>query len=270
MKDEKSQIKIEDWLFKGLVFAIPFIGYFLAFRYEEGFCSVFQIPSSLISLSLINIFIGIGALVGILFLLYGVVDLIIRFLPKRENPIFDSLRVLLPGFLLLIVYLVLFGKFWQEWVWILSTFLFLCFLEFIFPLFTFPKEKTYFEKLKAQQRSDTKEAAQQLRKMEGVLLLGIPWRVIYKIFLLSLGLLYLSLFSYAVGRSIALKQKEFLVFYDSQPMVILRIYDDTIISAPFNKTTKEVEKKFIVYKVGEEPRFIFNLEKIGPLRSVNR
>jgi hypothetical protein len=62
-----------------------------------------------------------------------------------------------------------------------------------------------------------------------------------------------------------MKEKEFLVLASSPDTVVLRIYGDNIICAPFNRSAKEMQRSFIIHKVGETPPLELRLEKIGPL-----
>ena len=68
------------------------------------------------------------------------------------------------------------------------------------------------------------------------------------------------------GDAAALKQEEFLVANTSPEMVVLRIYGDHLICAPFDRATKEAQRSYSVLNVADDPQLMVRLEKVGPLR----
>lgn len=51
--------------------------------------------------------------------------------------------------------------------------------------------------------------------------------------------------------------------------IVLRIYDDNIITAPFDSATKTFERSFFIHRLGDEPALRMSYEKLGPLHSVD-
>ncbi|MCJ7497382.1 MAG: hypothetical protein MUO78_04525, partial [candidate division Zixibacteria bacterium] len=80
-----------------------------------------------------------------------------------------------------------------------------------------------------------------------------------------LSLFLVLIFSWEAGRSRALKQDEFLILKASPELVVLRIYGENLICAPFDRTTKEVKKTISIFKIGDDPDLKLSLEKVGPL-----
>jgi hypothetical protein len=68
------------------------------------------------------------------------------------------------------------------------------------------------------------------------------------------------------GRTYAENLEEFYVMAQSPEVVVLRIYSDHLITTPFDRLTKQVERKFYILKLSEIPTTPLSLEKIGPLK----
>jgi hypothetical protein len=68
----------------------------------------------------------------------------------------------------------------------------------------------------------------------------------------------------AFGRSDAKNQKSFLVIKTDQEQVVLRIYKDKIITAPFSRVDKQVFQSFYIHNIGEHPGWLYHLEDVGP------
>ncbi|MBU0506955.1 hypothetical protein KJ708_13280, partial [bacterium] len=66
------------------------------------------------------------------------------------------------------------------------------------------------------------------------------------------------------GRSDAKNQSTFLVIKTQQEQVVLRIYKDKIITAPFSRADKQVYQSFYIHNIGDHPDWLYHLEKIGP------
>jgi hypothetical protein len=83
--------------------------------------------------------------------------------------------------------------------------------------------------------------------------------VIITVFLLGL---YIAL---SAGKAEATKQEEFLVTNTKPELVVLRIYGDNLICAPFDRKTGEVEESFSVLKNTGDPNLSLRFEKLGNL-----
>jgi len=74
---------------------------------------------------------------------------------------------------------------------------------------------------------------------------------------LSLGITF--------GSSDAKNQSKFLVLKAQNEQVVLKIYDDKIITAPFNRKKQTIQKAFFIHKVGIDSNHLYKLETVGPL-----
>ena len=159
----ESYKSTKTWITEGLLTAtIPLLGYLISFLYEAGFCSAFNIPYQLIRLNINTIFIATGALIFFLFSYLFIVDNIFTtFLMtyyKENNIIWYKIKILSPFWILLLgLFFMLLGcNLWKQGLFLLAALIMVIFFEFGFPLISQKKQKTYFDKLKAQDLLDCK------------------------------------------------------------------------------------------------------------------
>ena len=72
--------------------------------------------------------------------------------------------------------------------------------------------------------------------------------------------------AHTAGKAQAHQQEEFLVIDHSPEVVVLRIYGEYLITAPFDRSTKEIEKKLYIFKLSDNSPTLLTLEKAGPLK----
>lgn len=260
MDNELEKSTTKHWVSEGLIIAaIPVVAYMITFSYETGFAGFFGIPREFIALNFTSVFIVAGALLGVLFFLFLWTETFFLF-PSKGILYRTSLR-LLPLFLLLPVLFILYGNYWRKWIGPAIIMLIFALIAYGAPLITQRDVKGYSKKLEAEEEKDRQDRVetpfdQAIRLLGGknaMTLIMILW--------------LLLVISNNAGDAAALKQEEFLVANTSPEMVVLRIYGDHLICAPFDRATKEVQRSFIVLKVADDPQLMLRLEKVGPLRS---
>jgi hypothetical protein len=249
------------WITEGLIItASPIVGYMLSFVYEMGFAGVFKIPPQLITISLTTFFVATGSLFMIALLLFQLSSLgfvVFSDLSTSDSPVYRRFVRLSPGFLFSVVLLLLTaGTHSSAWIGVVGVWAIFIFLEFVFPCITQRDKVTYLEKLKAQDRLD---------RRRGDLLDYIAQRIGRPFITIMIFLGLITYLYYFAGYTTALKQSEFLVTDTSPERVVLRIYGDKMICAPFDRITRTVEKNFVILKMSEDPNVALHLEKIGPL-----
>ena len=242
-----------------IVAAISAVAYIFAFVYEAGFAKVFSIPLSFIAISLTNVLIVAGSLLLVGKLVFSVGNLVFAVSDRFNGPISKKVKLLMP---LLLYSLAL--AFLTSGTRLLSSFIIVLivgwpigiFLLFIFPLLTQRGKGSYREKLVAQDELDarTRDLWSLLARRLGV---G-PYNLV-------LSLLMALVVVYYAGQSAAMRQSTYLVTSTSPEMVVLRIYGDNIVCAPFDRNAGEVEPSFVVLKVGEDPELMLYSERVGPL-----
>lgn len=84
--------------------------------------------------------------------------------------------------------------------------------------------------------------------------------------LITLLLILAISLGFFFGRSSAHNKSEYLTtMYQGKDLIVLRVYQDNIITSPFDRTQKTMGKAFHIFKVGARPNLLLTLEKIGPL-----
>ena len=67
------------------------------------------------------------------------------------------------------------------------------------------------------------------------------------------------------GKSDAKNKIEYLTLTNKSPHVVIKIYGNNVITAPYNKDMKTFEKSFTIHELGKEEKLTYNLQKVGPL-----
>lgn len=251
--------RAKHFLSEGIIIAAASAcAYLLAFNYEKGYAQHFSIPIQLINVSLVNLLIFVAVVIG--FLTLSVVYLNL-FLGMLGHP---RLRY----FFIVIVFVgataYLYGlSDWRHWlpyvVVLLVIFMMNGLLDYGLPLLAHRKAGDYKARYEAQAAIDQAHPSfvVRLRRWVG-----------FDVFFLFAALIMSSLLSSTAGDAEALQQKEFYVTDTTPEMVVLRIYGDTMVAAPFDRATKEVRKSFRLLKISEGVGPTLTLEEVGPLKPV--
>lgn len=254
-----------NWQIVAALFALATpIGYLAAYLREWGFCSVFGIPVELIQPNITTILIAITSGLGVLFFLFWFADLFYTFSQLRKLKDFGPVRRRLSFDLLVIILffflLVVFPPLRVGWPVLVYFLVMLIFIQFVAPLISQRKITGYRNKLETQDRTEreTQILLDYIIKRAGITIVSLG--IIVALFLCSM---------LAVGYNTAVTQTDFLVPSTNQNLVVLRIYEDNLICAPYDIKTKEVEKTFIIIKLNDEPRPQLSLVRLGPLTSPN-
>ncbi len=231
------------------------IAFLFAFVFEVGYCSVFQIPLEFISVSLTNVFFAGASFILIGIFLVILIDLISMILTNRETPLNRAILTLIPFFLATIAFIfyAIGTPISSSLLGIAIGWLVIIFLQFIFPLITQRDKQGYNNKLAEQARIEATGVLGDLaRRFRG------PYLLIYYLTIA----LYITYFA---GQSIAYRQREFLVTTTPPELVVLRVYGNRIIAAPFDSTTSEVKPEFTIMNLDEPDTLVLKLVSLGPL-----
>ena len=241
-----------------LLALIPVIAYGFTSLYEAGFMTTFGLPLSLIKTSLESVFVVFLSLTAGLFLLFSVANLLAMFWPKHKAVQIKIVRV---GFILLILMwkLVFYREVLREWLSFLAALIILIFVEFVLPIFRFPKEQSYLDKLAEDENVEHPARSLSLYGR----LQAIFGQKVYTTFLV---LIFGAWLIYDAGHAKALTQTEYLTLGKSSSIVVLRIYDDRIICASFSRDTKEIQNELILKNLSAESELVLLKERVGPLR----
>ena len=168
-------------------------------------------------------------------------------------------------FLLVLVPFALYqGHKWKQLAFAFSMWLVMALAYFVGPLIIFRKKgdisNRYAEAWKRELESSTITPLDHVGSRFGIRNSG---PLLY-LFFISVVLANLA------GDAAAISQKEFLVTNTTPAMVVLRVYGDTMICAPFDRNSHEVKKSFTLLKMAEDPKLVLSLENVGPLKPVDK
>ena len=208
-------------------------------------------------LELTAVFVAAGTLFILLSALFWFGNAMAGVLHDVQGPIRTKLARLTPIITFVVAYVLLFGRRWRDWIWLVGVLLVLAALDFLFPMLRY--RGTFIERLAASEVRHSWAPSFVLleavaRRFGPIWVKGMFWLII------ALAVVY------AAGRSSALNQEDFLVASTSPERVVLRIYGDMIITASFDKA-RSVERKFVILKTGE-PSLVLRTERVGPLEVV--
>jgi hypothetical protein len=133
-------------------------------------------------------------------------------------------------------------------------------IYFLLPLQTQRNKKTYLDKLEAQDQSEA-----QIQNLFGY----VGQRIGGGVVVVFTWLVILAFTYNTVGQAIAQGQHQFLVTNTAPAMVVLRIYGDKMICAPFDRNKKEVKRSLVILEVAQDPDLVLSLEAVGPLSLEN-
>lgn len=245
----------------------PLVAYFCAYVYERGYASFFGIPLQFISLDIARIIYSlIIVLATVLFFVFIIGELIYTLFSDHisrlyQKPVGRSIITMMVVFIFVLINFFGAGFALSTYI-VLGVWVFIVFLEFIFPLFEKISDSTYAEKF------------EQHKKIEASIprissLFGKHIGFVALLRLSSVFVLFMFLFSlaYNLGIREARKAREFLVVSGEVERVVLRIYGNNVILAPFDRSSRVVYPEFNILNI-QEPDLILKEEKIGPLVTV--
>ncbi len=249
LRDHHRDVLAYEALIVGL---ITFTGYAMTFMYEYGFCIKFGIPTGFISISLTSVFITIGIIVAIfIFWLFSafLLSMLLKKPTLKNSPIYG---ITLLFILLLIIY-------WGAWLNIIA-FVFLYVLYLIIALILWNREK--------KRRTNDKEKKPEHKvnsRMNAPIWRHIPMIGKMGFMIIGFSVLFI-LVAFIAGTANAEKQTNFLIPSTSENSVVLRVYGDNMICAPFDRDNQIIQRSFFIIKMGDSTETSFQFENVGPLR----
>lgn len=262
--NEKTDAKL--WLKSSLgVAALSIGGYLLEFAYEKGYATYFGIPVQLIRLNLVGIFIIIISLFSLFLLLFLITNEGYKIFSKRPSVIYRAMIRSLPSILFCAAFFLIFGSADRRLLGLMIIWPALTlFVEFVLPLITKRGKGTYYQKLEAQEEVNKHTQSKTIfdfikKEKHGLMTL----RLIFALFILYV-------LAYSIGNAEAMRQISFLVVIEPKPLVVLRIYGDRFICAPFDAKTKTVEKTLYILDTPKQDGLWLDWQQVGPLKPVDK
>lgn len=258
-RTKKRQDKtISRGISEGILLALASaFAYFFTFAYEKSYAAYFGIPNELIIVSLNTTLLFFTAIIGFFGFLFILLELLTSLFGRLNPIVLQALFPIVSALLFALAQMYFYGfNHWERWIGVFVIILILGAVTFILPLFTQKGTGNYLDKLAAQQEHEERRIS-----FSGIILRlnGIS----------PLILLLLFVFGYflavTAGNAEAVKRIDFLVTGSNSEIVVLRIYGDTAIGAPFNRSTKKLDDKFTFISIKQDSLSMFELESVGPL-----
>jgi hypothetical protein len=247
-----------NWLSEATVLAaIPVATYVVTFAYHAGYAQFFGVPTELISIDTKMFLIAALPVILIVHLLLSMSLTVFGFWREgsRSHPFYRRLTIVFPSFASSLAYMLISFSHWHQWIVSVLVTLFLVALFFGMPLLFNRNEKSWIKRLEIYDKSQANDTVAHLymRQELGTLLIGMMWVWI------------VAQIAYTMGGAIAENQRRFFVRSTTPETVILCIYGDYQVTAPFDRSKKTVQKKISVVKITDTPIIPIQSEDIGPL-----
>ena len=247
------------WLTEGIILAlIPIAGYALCFAYQAGYAAFFHIPLELIEITIPQILIAIAWLAGIVFFTLLFFNAVYECLSARtkQHFIFKRIRNYSFMFVMLFVFFCLFPLQWKQWIGFVICIPLLLFMEFVPPLLLEKGKLTYKEKLKSywqwSSESSRKSLIAEIHDKYGADTIGFV-----------MGFAMLLSFSYSAGEAVATHKAYYMVDHSKTNTVVVAIYNNKYVEAPFDPVAGKVSPDFTVCFITDK-EFRFQVLKVGP------
>jgi signal transduction histidine kinase len=254
-KASRNHFNLNDAVIIG---AFTLLGYIWSYNYALGQKGYYHIPDMFIEIDLTAVIKAVGALFGILYLIYILLILLFEFYPKKENALSNSVRKLIWYFILCVALSFANGHLVGIIAGAIAFFLFL-FIELGLPLF-FKKQKSYIAKLEENQ---SKSPYAFFSYSTNKLGRNFVYLIIFFLFAYLGSDLMVQL-----GSRDASKEKEYLLINLNTPMVVLDTYKDSLLVADVDLQKKEIIPNYRIIRINEASKdnVRFEARKIGPLK----
>lgn len=259
---EKSKRVFSDYISEATLITVGTgLAYSVAFLYEAGYFSAFNLPLHLIQVQLDTVLIILITLSTVFWILFSFINFIALTWPKSwviQEKIFRICLVLIFP----IWRLLLYG--WQSEDLFLYLFpLAILFLfEFVWPIVVFHKKKTLKEKFEADEIAESlprsKTIFGRLRSLLG------PIGYFSILLFLLLGKL-----SYDAGKAKAHTQIEYYLLGESVDTLVLRVYKTIIICTNLDDDLKTLKSSIVIKRIDGDVPIVLILKDIGPLNFEN-
>jgi hypothetical protein len=246
--------------------AAPVIGYAIAFFYAAGYANVFDIPLELISVSVGSVFLALLALAGVAVAMGLLANLPLGLvtwrLPTEEelsHPFVLRARKLEPFYVVLAVSAITAIADWHflPW-WAVGLFFAWAVYLFVWPLISQRSVAGYRAKLVAQDQAELTDRVPGWNAFVRRALRSGLYSYIVAVLLTLFG-------AYYGGALVGSEKERFLVSADDSSLVIVAIYNDTLVGRRLNAERTAFTNEIHIWKV-TDVAFVGSPETLGRLR----
>ncbi len=259
--DTEHKKGTHNWINEGVLIAsAPVIGYLFALLYERSYSQYFGIPYDIIRIESSSILVstGIVLLTCIPSLFLTVFFYFLSGRIKRYIPLF-----LYPT--LIVASYALFNWGCGVWSW---RKLFIVVLYIVVPFLGIVLIIEIVEVLLIKLKKTERGCREPFVNLD-INFNEVVWRNVFRYVILIVYLLTAYGVPIAAGDMIARRKTAFYVLDGKPETAIIKIYDNNVICAPFDRGSKIISNKIIVFSLSSRDKLIMREEKIGPLRPVS-
>jgi hypothetical protein len=255
---DKPRREFSDYISEAaIITTVSVIAYSIAFLYEAGYFSVYNIPLHLIQVQLDTVLIVLLTLSSVFLTLFFLINFITTIWPESWVIQIKLLRICL-----ILIFplwrLLLYGWESKDWLLYFIPLFIIILLEFILPLITYRKKKSLKEKFEADEIAESKPRSKTIFGRMQSFLGPIGYATILIFFLLCK-------MSYDAGIAKAHTQKKYYFLNDSTDTLVIRVYKDMIIGVKYNNVKKNINSSVILNKIGGNQPIELLFKNVGPL-----
>ena len=238
----------------------PALAYYFTHSYERGYCESFGLPASLIHVELSTVLFVTGALFGLVYTVFLVINVMVSFLklegPHMNHPliifVINNWMMFVVATMLLFVYK--FNK--TGWFLFFTVVSFVFWMEFIPALIFRKRAPTLGERLNI-----FLEQVRQSAKLFGII--GARYgKNIVLLLILTYTINYIAI---SMGRSEAENKTSYLYSDVNDNLYVSRIYGDKAFLFSIDNASNTPKKDFVILNINQYPRIKFTLKHIGKL-----
>jgi hypothetical protein len=247
----------------GIALLLTALTYIYTYAYEAGYCKAFDIPVWFIRISastLLAMSSGFALVLGPLIVWYVLRLGQRQSVSRKAKLAFRSTSRLLPLIVLLVVMVVPFKVLWVYSLIVALAIVVVAFAEIAIPIRRARRQRLHRpDDTSCEPASEVSSTTVERRAFTGI----DPTQLLI-IFLLGLGVGG----SFLVGHSRASRELRFLIPTSNPDRVVLRIYENRLICAPFDRAAHTVERVFYFTEIPTDGRVALVRARVGPLKSV--
>lgn len=248
---------------EGVILATAsFVGYLLTYAYEVGFASAFGISIQFVEVSLTNVLSVVILFGAAAFIVVGTVSDFLVDLERKGPSLFGRVvNLFFSGFLVLgAVNVFIFRS--HGWQWLLAIFAIFSAVIFMLPLFQkSSRGKSYEERFASCYGSRQPQETPRQDDQSG--LLARRLQLVHIIGLLLMVVLVGG--GVKAGHVWAQDLEQFDVLIDESNTVVLRVYDDKLVTAEFDPCTKEIRHGYSIRTISDSTPVHLRRMRVGPL-----
>lgn len=236
---------------------LPVVSYSIAFAFETGYYEHFDIPISLIEISVSNIVYAFLSLALSLLIFYVVLEAINPIWCKISEKIRPRLYLYLYFLFGIITHLIIAKGEYADIKIILYILAFLIFTDFILPALDFKNKVSYVDRIVSIHKKELEYYSAMDKLAYSI---GFNW------FRLAMTLFVLIFLAYSTGLGKARVKIEYQVLASKPNVALLKITPKYLILSEYDSYKKETFGEIIVKELNSFKNLTIKKKQIGPLK----